>query len=96
MRDLGRIMRTRTVHLLQLLSVLALLSSTNAAAQEFAVDKNDIPEQKTNYSPYVDQHFPQRVLWGDTHHHTSYSFDGGLMGTKLNPADGFASHVARR
>jgi hypothetical protein len=35
-------------------------------------------QKKSDYSPYVDQDFPTRVFWGDTHHHSSYSFDAGL------------------
>ena len=27
------------------------------------------------YSPYVEQRFPTRVLWGDTHLHTAISLD---------------------
>ncbi len=41
------------------------------------------------YSPYVGQTFPNRVLWGNTHVHTSYSFDAGLSGTTLGPDDLF-------
>jgi hypothetical protein len=37
------------------------------------------------YSPYVDQNFPQRVYWGETHLHTTYSTDAGLFGTRLTP-----------
>ena len=58
-------------------------------AQEFAIDREDVPERVPEYSPYVDQHFPQRPLFGDTHHHTILSFDDGLMGTTLGPEDSF-------
>ena len=37
------------------------------------------------YSPYVGQNFPQRVFWGETHLHTTYSTDAGLFGTRLTP-----------
>lgn len=33
------------------------------------------------YSPYVGKDFPNRVFWGDTHHHTSFSFDAGFLNT---------------
>ena len=38
-----------------------------------------------DYSPYVDQHFPRQVLFGDTHHHSSFSVDSGLIGNRLGP-----------
>ena len=37
------------------------------------------------YSRYVDQNFPQRVYWGETHLHTTFSTDAGLFGTRLTP-----------
>ncbi len=46
-------------------------------------------KQKPNYSPYVDQHFPTRVFWGDTHHHSSFSCDSGMMGNTLDPNASF-------
>ena len=38
-----------------------------------------------DYSPYLDQHFPRQVLFGDTHHHSSFSVDSGLIGNRLGP-----------
>ncbi len=35
--------------------------------------------------PFADDHFPTRVLWGDTHLHTSWSADAGMLGGKLGP-----------
>jgi hypothetical protein len=35
------------------------------------------------YSPYLEIGYPQRVLWGDTHVHTSYSTDAGMIGNTL-------------
>lgn len=37
------------------------------------------------YSPYADQSHPNRVYWGDSHLHTSYSWDAGLVGNTLGP-----------
>ena len=41
------------------------------------------------YSPFVNQNFPDRVLWGATHIHTGLSADAGLTGVTLGPADMF-------
>ncbi|MGD8429345.1 MAG: DUF3604 domain-containing protein, partial [Ectothiorhodospiraceae bacterium] len=37
------------------------------------------------YSPYLDIGYPQRVFWGDTHVHTSFSTDAGMVGNRLGP-----------
>ena len=42
-----------------------------------------------DYSPYPDQQFPNRVLWGVAHVHTGYSFDSGMFGVTLTPDDLF-------
>ena len=54
-------------------------------AQDVPVRRDMVPE----YSPYVDDYFPQRVFWGDTHHHSSYSFDSGMFGNTLGPEQSF-------
>lgn len=47
------------------------------------------------YSPYasVTDHagaeYPDRVFWGDTHLHTSFSFDAGAFGARLSPRDAY-------
>ncbi len=41
------------------------------------------------YSPYLNIGYPQRVLWGDTHLHTSYSTDAGMIGNKLGPDEAY-------
>ena len=38
-----------------------------------------------SYSPYPEQEFPNQVFFGDTHLHTSYSADAGMVGNTLGP-----------
>lgn len=38
-----------------------------------------------SYSPYAERGFPSKVFWGDTHLHTSTSFDAGAFGNRLDP-----------
>jgi hypothetical protein len=54
-------------------------------AQEWTLEKDQLVEQPKLYSPFVDQHFPQNVFFGDTHHHSSLSMDSGLVGNRLGP-----------
>jgi hypothetical protein len=83
-------MRTKTVvsGIVVLLALLAVLGGS-ALGQEWTPDKGQLVEQPKPYSPYVDQHFPQRVFFGDTHHHSSFSCDSGLIGNRLGPEVSF-------
>jgi hypothetical protein len=67
-------------------SAAALLFAADAAqAQDIAVTREDINVGKKAYSPYLYQSYPNRVFWGDTHLHTSYSTDAGMVGNTLGP-----------
>jgi len=46
-------------------------------------------DRKVTYSPYPDKTFPNRVFFGDTHLHTSYSTDAGMIGNTLGPEEAF-------
>jgi hypothetical protein len=63
-------------------------------AQSHAGDPEKMRKHKKNYSPYVertaaDADFAEGVYWGDTHLHTSYSTDAGMMGNTLGPEEAF-------
>ena len=45
--------------------ILAALAAFPCWAQEFTVHEDDYAKREDNYSPYVDQHFPQNVYFGD-------------------------------
>ena len=62
---------------------LAVLGGS-ALAQEYTPDKEQLIEQPEPYSPYLDQHFPQRVFFGDTHFHSSLSVDSGMVGNRID------------
>jgi hypothetical protein len=68
------------------LVLAALVVPTTAA--EFTIERPAKPA--IEYSPYINKSFPQRVFWGDTHLHTSYSPDAGMIGNfNLGPADAY-------
>jgi hypothetical protein len=64
---------------------LALALAGTAAAQDVAVEPGDITIGGREYSPYLHQTQPDRVFLGDTHLHTNYSTDAGMIGNRLGP-----------
>ncbi|WP_225867345.1 DUF3604 domain-containing protein [Cyanobium sp. NIES-981] len=64
-------------------AVVGLLAVSTASAQ--ISDIPSTPPGNRRYSPYPAQTFPNQVLFGDTHLHTSYSTDAGMIGNRLGP-----------
>ena len=60
-----------------------------ATPQSAASDAPPPSAKPVNYSPYPTKTFPDRVYWGDTHLHTSYSTDAGMTGTMLGPEEAY-------
>jgi hypothetical protein len=76
------------------ISLLALVYAFPALAQDGDVgtitpERMEGVLQKRPYSPYANRNFPERPLFGDTHLHTAVSFDAGMLGTTLMPADAY-------
>jgi hypothetical protein len=79
-------MRDRLLpRLLSVVLVGGALAAAPARAQDIAVDEQDVEIGEKEYSPYLHQSYPDRVFWGDTHLHTSYSTDAGMVGNRLGP-----------
>lgn len=71
-----------------------IFSSNLALAQSHAGVAEDALESPRHYSPYIertaaDSNLAEGVYWGDTHLHTSYSTDAGMMGNTLGPDDAY-------
>ncbi len=66
-------------------SVILLAGSPRAFAQDAPGPAN----KKITYSPYPAKTFPNRVYFGDTHLHTSYSADAGMAGAIVGPEDAY-------
>ena len=67
----------------------AFAQDGQSTGSDFAISKDNVPQKEPGYSPYVGQSHPDRVYWGDTHLHTSYSYDAGLVGNTLGPDEAY-------
>lgn len=75
------------------LAVGAALPSSCPAQQargpDFSVPKGEMSDRVQNYSPFVNFEAPDRVFWGESHLHSSYSWDAGLVGNTLGADDAY-------
>src|SRR6185369_10275541 len=71
------------------LSSAALAADTGISGGDFDISPNEVTAGKAEYSPYLDQGYPDRVYFGDTHLHTSYSTDAGMVGNRLGPEEAY-------
>ncbi len=71
------------------LSAQALGQDGQSMGADFAVSPANVPEARKTYSPFVGYDYPNRVYWGDSHLHTSYSWDAGLVGNTLGPDEAY-------
>lgn len=72
--------------------LLILLGNNSLFAQDVGTgDKSSIEAAlgKRPYSPYAGGAIPNRVFWGDTHLHTSFSMDAGAFGNRLGPEEAY-------
>jgi hypothetical protein len=67
---------------------MALLAAAPVAAQDFGGEPDPGAFEGPSYSPYA-RNVPDRVFWGDTHLHTTLSFDAGSFGNRLGPEEAY-------
>jgi len=72
-----------------LMAVALLAGAAEAQYMDVSADPEDVTLGEAEYSPYLHQGFPQRPFWGDTHLHTSYSTDAGMIGCTLGPEEAY-------
>ena len=82
------------VNFIKSIFVTAALLFTIPAFAENAPPYGYEPDQSGHiggkeYSPYLNIGYPQKVFWGDTHLHTSFSTDGGMIGCTLGPDEAY-------
>ena len=71
-------------------TVIMLAGFVFATNQLLAQDVGTLsPGEDMKYSPYLQHDYPDQVLFGDTHLHTAYSADAGLVGATTTPDDAY-------
>nr|WP_319949045.1 DUF3604 domain-containing protein [uncultured Shimia sp.] len=76
----------------QIYRAVFLGCALSLAHQAMSQELGDLGSQSTEeieYSPYINDDFPNQVFFGDTHLHTAYSADAGLVGAILTPDDAY-------
>jgi len=68
-----------------LILTLLFLFPLSVVAQDYRPVDENVVSPKKEYSPYFDDYFPNRAFFGDTHLHTNWSTDAGMIGTSLGP-----------
>lgn len=81
--------RAAVSFILLALPVQTIAADKQALGPDFSVSNDQFSKEKKHYSPYVNSSYPNRVFWGDTHLHTSYSWDAGLVGNTLGPDEAY-------
>ena len=81
----------KTVAIVGIASLMLALPAISLAQDIGMPDKEEMKQThpKRPYSPYAGGAVPNRVFWGDTHLHTSYSMDAGAFGARLGPEDAY-------
>ncbi|HEX3145519.1 MAG TPA: DUF3604 domain-containing protein [Pyrinomonadaceae bacterium] len=90
-------MKATTQRSILILCIALTLAASIALRPSTAQDTGSADKEKVGkgfptkppYSPYVGRNYPTRPFFGDTHLHTSFSFDAGAFGARLTPRDAY-------
>ena len=79
----------KTILVLSIATCILFSSGTLAQDVPRYTDEQLKTIKSVDYSPYPQQVFPNQVFFGETHLHTSFSTDAGMIGNTLGPEDAF-------
>ena len=80
---------------LLLTTVIIITGCSEKTEEATDINKSEVApssltyERQENYSPYVGDDYPDDVYFGDTHLHTSYSTDAGMIGNTIGPDEAY-------
>jgi hypothetical protein len=77
-----------------IISLSFLTAPLVAFAQDIYPSKEDVSSPPQHYSPFVERkvrnrNFAEGLFWGDTHLHTMFSTDAGMIGNTLTPENAY-------
>ncbi|MBT8059112.1 MAG: DUF3604 domain-containing protein [Gammaproteobacteria bacterium] len=80
--------------IVHLICSAAFLPAAGFAQTDIAPSAAEMVEKEKIYSPYVERtahssDFAEGVYWGDTHLHTKFSSDSGMIGNRLGPEEAY-------
>jgi hypothetical protein len=73
----------------RILLTTTFLATLPLAALAQVSDTPTPPDRVVTYSPYPAKNYPDRPYFGDTHLHTSYSTDAGMVGAIVGPEEAY-------
>ena len=82
-------LKTTTTGLIAGFSLVAGMALAQEGGDKQSMDVPRPMDKQVSYSPVPGQDFPNAVFFGDTHLHTSYSTDAGMVGKSLEPREAF-------
>jgi len=86
--------RTMNKRVLMLAAGLVILPGVAYSQTDISPTAAEVAVKERIYSPYVERtvrnsDFAEGVYWGDTHLHTRYSSDSGMIGNRLGPDEAY-------
>lgn len=75
--------------ILAVLTAGAILNIGSVQAKDTPTTLVEARADRTEYSPYINDTYPDNVYYGDTHLHTSYSTDAGFFGNRIGPDEAY-------